>query len=834
VRLLRKRHDRLVTRQLPDGTVTFVFTDMEGSTRLLHELGPERYAVALAQHRRLVREAFAARGGVEVDTQGDAFFYAFADAGLAVAAAAAANEALAAGPIRIRMGVHTGSPHLSEEGYVGEDVHLGARIAAAGHGGQVLLSGATCRFLDGGATELGEHRLKDFAEPVVIFQLGEERFPPLKTISNTNLPRPASSFVGREREAAEVAGLVRAHRLVTLSGPGGSGKTRLAIEVGTELVPEFKAGVFWVPLATIRDPALVSDTIAQALGAKEDLAEYVGERELLLLLDNLEQVIEAGAELGSLLQSCPNLKLLVTSRELLRIQGEVEYSVPPLSDPEAVELFCQRAQREPDETIPELCRRLDNLPLALELAAARTSVLTPAQILERLAARLDLLKGGRDTEARQQTLRATIEWSYDLLDEDERRLFARLSVFAGGCGLEAAEQVAEADLDLLQSLVDKSLLRRAGERFWMLETIREYAAERLEESGEAGTIRQRHAEHMLETFEAAQPKLREHDDDTLDHLDREHPNVVAALDSLEAAGQSELALRLAGVAFWYWAEKGHLVEGRRRVEALLAVYEQPMEAVVKALIAAADLARDAGDAVSARASAQKALTLGFGGDRWDAAYTLFVLAMATADLEEFGRAQELLEECESRFRDVGDLRMSLWARRHVGWMRFEQGDVAGASAVHSEVVESARAAGYAALELSSLGALAEYSLYEERAEEALPILRDIARIQLDRRAPVLAMQNTLSRFARAFALRGDRLAGVQLLAALEALLEEAGSTGMAWQTKFNEETIEMIRRQLGETAFTAAWEQGRSLTLEKAVALALAEDTTHGELEVGV
>jgi class 3 adenylate cyclase len=399
-------HHLPVRAELPSGTVTFLFTDVEGSTKLLHEFGPERYAESLAEHRSVLREAFERHGGVEVDTQGDAFFVGFPTAPGAFAAAREAQTAL---QIPVRMGIHTGTPLLTEEGYVGPDVHRAARIAAAGHGGQVVVSAATAALAEGELTELGEHRLKDFAEPVALFQLGEEPFPPLKTISNTNLPRPASSFVGRERELAELGALLQdGARLVTLSGPGGSGKTRLAIEAAAELVPAFTAGVFWVPLASLRDPALVTETIGQVLGAKDGLAEHLGERELLLLLDNFEQVVEAAPELSRLLEACPRLKLLVTSRELLRIRGEREYPVPPLREPEAVELFCARSQLEPSETIAEVCRRLDELPLALELAAARTSVLSPARILERLGQRLDLLKGGRDTEARQQTLRATI------------------------------------------------------------------------------------------------------------------------------------------------------------------------------------------------------------------------------------------------------------------------------------------------------------------------------------------------------------------------------------------------------------------------------------------
>ena len=473
--------------ELPSGRVTLLFTDIEGSTRLLSELGAEAYEEALAEHRRLLREAFARHGGVEVDTQGDAFFYAFPSAAEAVEAAGEGQQALSAGPIRVRMGLHTGRPHVGREGYVGEDVHLAARIAAAGHGGQVLVSQATRALVDGELADLGEHRVKDFSEPVWIFQLGEERFPPLKTISNTNLPRPASSFVGREREVSDVVGLLQdGARLVTLSGPGGSGKTRLAIESAAELVPEFRNGVFWIGLAALRDPALVAETVAQTLGAKDGLAEHIGERELLLLLDNFEQVVEAAPELGSLLESCPNLRLLVTSRELLRIRGEVEYPVPPLAQPEAVELFCARSRLRAER------RRSPSCAAGWTTCRSRSSWRRPGRACSPRprswsvsSQRLDLLKGGRDSESRQQTLRATIEWSYELLTEEERRLFARLSVFAGGCTLEAAENVGGADLDMLQSLVDKSLVRHTEDRFWMLETIREFALERLEDAGGA-------------------------------------------------------------------------------------------------------------------------------------------------------------------------------------------------------------------------------------------------------------------------------------------------------------------------------------------------------------
>ena len=484
---------------LPTGTVTFLFTDVEGSTALLHELGAGAYAEALAKHRRVVREACAGEGGVEVDTQGDAFFFAFPSAPGAVAAARGITDALAQGPIHLRIGLHSGTPVVTDEGYVGDDVHLAARIAASGHGGQVVLSQATRGLADGlSLTDLGEHRLKDIAEPVPIFQVGDETFPPLKSISNTNLPRPASSFIGRERERDDVVReLQGGARLLTLTGPGGSGKTRLALEAAAELVPAYKAGVFWVGLAALREPSLVTETIAQTLGAKDGLAGHIGDREMLLLLDNLEQVIPVAPELSGLLRACPNLGLLVTSRELLRVQGEVGYPVPPLASSDAVELFCERSRLDPSDEITELCARLDDLPLAVELAAARTKALSPTQILERLSDRLDLLRGGRDAETRQQTLRATIGWSYGLLSEDEQRVFRSLAVLVGGGTLEAAEAVATADLDTVQSLVEKSLLRFTNERYWMLETIREFALGELDRNDEAREAGERHTEYFL-------------------------------------------------------------------------------------------------------------------------------------------------------------------------------------------------------------------------------------------------------------------------------------------------------------------------------------------------
>ncbi|MGH3133216.1 MAG: ATP-binding protein [Gaiellaceae bacterium] len=632
---------------LPTGTVTFLFTDVEGSTRLLHELGAEAYAEALAEHRRVIREACARHGGVEVDTQGDAFFFAFPAAPGAVAAAAETTDALAAGPIRVRIGLHTGAALVTDEGYVGADVHRAARIAAAGHGGQVLVSATTATLVDTELADLGEHRFKDLARPVAIFQLGDGAFPALKTISNTNLPRPASSFVGRESELADVLDRIAGGaRLVTFTGPGGSGKTRLAIEAAASLVGDYKGGIFWVGLAPLRDPRLVSETIAQTLGAKDGLAAHIADRELLLLLDNLEQVIEAAPELSAVLASCPNLTLLVTSRERLRVQGEIEYPVPPLAEPEAVSLFCDRAQLEPSEAIAELCRRLDSLPLAVELAAARTKALSPAQVLERLSQRLDLLKGGRDATPRQQTLRATIEWSYDLLSEDEKQLFARLSVFAGGCTLEAAEAVAGADLDTLQSLVEKSLVRFSHERYSMLETIRELAAERLP-SREAAVIRRRHRAHTVGLAEASADNLHTASESAeAARLALEYANVRAAVSHALTSREPDDVGRILGALYPFLISYGHLAEAREWVEATLADRARlSNHGLAETLVGGGEIARFAGDLSRAVELKEELASVQVDPKRpnWRAA-TLADLCEIALDQADFERARRLAEE----------------------------------------------------------------------------------------------------------------------------------------------------------------------------------------------
>ena len=809
-----------VRRDLPSGTVTFLFTDIEGSTRLLRELGAERYGEALAEHRRLIRNACAAHSGVEVDTQGGAFFVAFPTAPSALEAARALTEALASGPIKVRVGLHTGTPLVSEQGYVGDDVPRAARIAAAGHGGQVLVSSSAATLVETELTDLGEHRFKDLAVPERVYQLGDRSFPPLRTISNTNLPRPTSSFLGRERELSEVIAIIEAGaRLATVTGPGGTGKTRLALEAASTLVPEYKAGVFWVGLASLRDHALVSDTIAQTLGARSSLASYLGERELLLLIDNFEHVIEAAPELSALLKACPNLTLLVTSRERLRVQGEVEYPVLALEESEAVELFCARSRVEANATVVELCRRLDNLPLALELAAARTNALSPKQMLERLSGRLDLLKGGRDADPRQETLRATMDWSYQLLAPEERQPFAWLAVFRGGCTLEAAEEVCEAGVDTLQSLVDKSLLRHMGERFSMLETIREYAAERLEALADADKLRRRHAVHFLALAEEAEPNLRAiSTGEWLDRLERDRDNLRAALDHLEASGHSELVLRLAGALWRFWHMRAP-AEGWRRLESALNADARPTAARAKALNGATALAHEVGgDEATARLRAEEALALHRSfGDTWGAAYSGFLLASAETDL---ATAEQHLDESARLFRELGDEHYALLASSNLAWKCYELGDRERARALHEETLRRGRATSNKRMEAISMAALAVYAVDERRTADALSMLTESIRIRRDV-GDLIGLAADLRRSSFALAFAGRAAAAARLLSSSEALREQLGTSLQPDSASMDEQTLAIVGAQLDKAAFAEAWEQGRALTVDEAVALSL-------------
>jgi predicted ATPase len=772
----------------------------------------------LERHRALVREALTAHGGVEIQTEGDAFFAVFDRAPMAVAAAADAQRRLHAEPwpdgaaIRVRMGLHTGEGMLDADGaYVGAAVHRASRIGAAGHGGQVLLSTTTAALagdtLPEGVSllDLGEHRLKDLERPEVLRQLViaglPSTFPPLRTIDiPTNLPTQLTTFLGREHQIEEVLALLDDGRLLTLTGPGGTGKTRLAIEVGRRALERFPDGVWFVALGSIEEPALVAPTIAQELGLPDRggreplhrLSDFLQHRRALLILDNFEQLLPAESTVRALVAAGDQVAVLVTSRSGLHIYGEQEYPVPPLGIPdpahlpalaalsqyEAVALFVERARsvrpgflvtNENAPAVAEICVRLDGLPLAIELAAARIKLLTPQAILSRLDDRLSLLAGGaRDLPLRQQTLRGAIAWSHDLLEPSDRTLFACLAAFVGA-GLDASEAVcgpvmsSGSVLDGLSSLVDKSLIRQSegleGEpRFTMLNTIREFASEQL--AGDlAEDVRRRHAEHFGALAEDAAGYLLGADKRRwLDLLEQEHDNLRAAINWATETDRAAMAMHLCASLWRFWQMRGYLAEGRERTERALALphaQDHPAERQV-ALEAAGglaywqsdgraaerfyreslDLARDAGDA-SGEANALYNLTFAAVyadgsspmaggerareyaleareiyrrlGDRHAEARTLWALANTYWNPREWAQSKGYSIEALAIFREVGDSFMIGWARYTIALADMQTGELADAAGGLAEAlgifVEAGDVSGYV-LVIDAIAALA--------------------------------------------------------------------------------------------------------------------------------
>jgi predicted ATPase/DNA-binding SARP family transcriptional activator len=673
------------------------------------------------------------------------------------------------------------------------------------------------------------------------------------------LPTPPTPLLGRERELADMRELLLRGdvRLVTLTGTAGTGKTRLALEVARGTLPDFPRGTYFVPLAPLADAPLVLPTIAQAVGVTETaavpLAQALAARlaggRTLLLVDNFEHVIAAAPVLAKLLAAAPALKLLVTSREALRIEGEHLYRVGALDPAAAATLFLDRAQAvRPDldrdeeavRAVPEICRRLDHLPLAIELAAARTNLFSPPALLARLGERLRLLTGGpRDHPERQQTLRRTLAWSYDLLTPEERLLFARLAIFAGGWTLEAADAVCGDGLDVvdgLSSLIDKSLVQvdaaEAEPRPTMLETIREYALERLEESGEAEEVGRRHAEYVLVLAEEVEPHLREgRTGPWLDRLEREQDNLRAALDRLDILGESELGLKLLGAMWRYWLWRGGVPEGRRRLERALAADDRPTPARARALNGAALLAYASGDSATARLLAHEAFTLNRRlGDAWGAALSEQFLGYAVAEMGDLERAQQIFERNLRAFRELGDETYTLSATRLLACTCGRLGDRDRARVLHEENLQRARALSNERTEALTLGELAQYALDDGLVQDALPMLEQSIRIwhALRDRGGIA---NDLVGYSRAHALGGDAATAARLLASADALREETGVRLRVALSKTNEETLTMIRARLDEPAFTDAWEQGRALALDEAFALALATPARAPRLE---
>ncbi len=821
-------------RELPSGTVTLLFTDIEGSTRLLQELGRERYVEALTAHRRLLREAFGARGGVEVEMQGDSFFFAFPFARDAVAAAAAGQQALASHrwehePIRVRIGLHSGEPVQADGLYAGLDVHRAARVMSAAHGGQVVISARTAELADGelptglALRELGRHRLKDLPEPILLFQLGDGDFPPLRTLTApaTNLPGRTGSLVGRRRELRELHDLVGETRLLTLTGPGGCGKTRLALEAAAELVPQFE-GVFWVRLEAVRDPALVAETIAQTLGAKDGLREHVGERRLLLVLDNFEQVVGAAPELAALLAECPRLKLLVTSRELLRVRGELEYRVPPLAAGDGVDLFCARARCEPDDAVAAVCDALDQLPLALELAAARVRVLSPQQILERLSQRLDLLQGGRDAEPRQKTLRAAIEWSHDLLDSEERTLFARLSVFRGGSTLDAAETVCDADLDTLQSLVDKSLVIHGGERFSMLETIHEYAVERLAASLDADEVPRRHAEWALALAEQADTQFfgREQGE-ALARLTTEIDNLRAALAwALEES--PELALRLCGLLGFFWYVRGHWREAKTWCDRA-AAHEAVAPPVVRgrAVEIRGLFTALSGDAHTAIGLSDQALAVWRTiGDAWRLGQSLLIRHVIAEAADDAPLREAVLLEAIAVGREAGHAPVLGIALGNLADLMLRNDEPARVREVAAEAASVLAATGDDYNRSGTVVALSWADLREGDLAAAAAGFREALAIGA-RLGAVEVFVMCLCGLGAVAVRGGEPAHAARLLGAVDAHVEQESLRIPELERRMRAKTLEQARTALGDEAFRRELAAGAELTLDQAAEVAL-------------
>ncbi len=881
--------------ELPHGTVTFLFTDIAGSTRLWrdHRAAMEQ---AYARHDALLREAITAHRGVVYKVIGDALQVAFPSAPEAVAAALEAQFGLdlepwpLPEPLRVRMALHAGDVDPEPDGdYRSPVLNRLGRLLGVGYGGQVLLSHAVRGLSherlpeDAGLLDLGEHRLKDLLEPEHLYQLVHpglpSDFPPLKTLDQRrhNLPLQPTPFLGRETEVARVVERLQdpGVRLLTLTGPGGMGKTRLALQAAAEVVEAFPDGVWFVPLAPLSDPALVPSAIASALGVREEggrslseaLGDFLREKRLLLVLDNFEQVITAAPPVAELIAVAPGLTVLVTSRAPLRLQSEREHPVPPLGLPrrkppptleqlgqyEAVRLFISRAQAvKPDfaitnqsaPAVAELCWRLDGLPLAIELAAARVRVLSPQTMLRRLEQRLPLLTGGaRDAPARQQTLRGAIAWSYDLLEPDEQKLFRRLSIFAGGWTLEAAEAVAgspgsgELGLDVLEGLerlVQHSLVRQeeglGGEcRYQMLETIREYGVDELASAGEAQEAHQRHAAFFLKLTETAEPAMMigRIADRWSELLEIEQANLQAAL-GWTGAHEPETALRLAGALVWFWWHRGILREGRDWLEqALHAAPGAPAAQRAKALDGAGMLAWSTGLLDEAETLYERALATAIAaGDAQWTAHAVQGMAVIVEHQGDQDRAHELYERALDLARNLGDQRWLAIVLYNTANQANGMGDDTRVETLLNEGVVIARTFGPSGLLGAYLGGISELRWRQGDHQGARSLLRES--LELSRSAGnQMNLVSALAALGRWTAEHyPDRAA--RWFGAVHTFQELTGSVLSPMDVVGYETGSTVARERLGESLFTTAWEAGRALSLEEAVseALALADEVT--------
>ncbi|MEO7911479.1 MAG: tetratricopeptide repeat protein [Roseiflexaceae bacterium] len=916
---------------LPTGTITFLFTDIVGSTRLW-EQHPTATRAALAQHDALIEACVAQYHGTVVRPrgEGDSRFAVFVYATDAVAAAVAIQQQLARAiwptpaPIQVRMALHTGATELRDGDYYGSDVNRCARLRAAGHGGQILLSQATAALarehLPAGVElrDLGSHRLKDLTQPEQITQIvvagARSDFSPLNTLDRrpTNLPVQPNPLIGRERDiAAACALLLRPDlRLVTMIGPGGTGKTRLSLHVAAELTDAFADGVFFVSLAAVDSPAMLTTAVAHALGVREsgdrslldNLTDFLRARRILLLLDNFEHLIDAAPQAALVLAQCPHLKVLVTSREALRVSGEQLFPVAPLGLPgpsdlqaaddaladvlatfPAVALVVARARAGmPDfaltprnaAAVAAICARLDGLPLAIELAATRTRLFAPPALLARLVNRLRELRGGaRDVPARQQTLRAAIDWSYQLLTESEQMLFRRLGVFVGGWTLEAAEAVGQNlaldVVDGIESLAQKSLLREQSDqdepRFFMLETIREYALEQLAAHGEAAEVQQHHSAHFLELVERAEPELTGADQELwVKRLDRDNDNLRAALDWALEREDGTIAARLCGALWRFWDMRGYISEGRQRLEGALSrntMIATPVRA--KVFLGAGVFSYRQSDYTQAQAHYQAAQALLMElNDRQLLAYVFICLGVIANEQGHNIQAQSLYEHSLAIYRELGDLRGVALTLSNLGVIAGDRGEHDLSEAFYSESLSIRRLLGdrwSIATSLNNLGMIGFYRREYRRAkalfEESLHIGRDlknewliahvvsnlgfIAYFEADVSNALMCFGESLVILRELGDLRGiaECLEGFGLTAAGQARLQraaylysaaaalrqEVGAPLSDIDADMHQEPLALLRSKLASTAFAVAWEDGRTLPLAQTIMFALAD-----------
>jgi predicted ATPase/DNA-binding SARP family transcriptional activator len=923
---------RAAIAHVPAGTVTFLFTDIEGSSRLA-QAHPNEWETLLGRHHAILRESIESNNGYLFQIVGDGFCAAFHTPNDALHAAVQAQQKLQTEnwgivPIKVRMGIHTGEAEVHDQQYRGYfTLSLVQRLMSAGHGRQILLSHATENLLRGhlpkdvNLLDLGEQKFKDILQPVRVFQVLapelQEEFPALRALNvfPNNLPIQLTSFIGREKELVEVVRLLGKHRLVTLTGPGGVGKTRLAIQSSNELLGKFKDGVWWVELASLPDAALVPQAVAQVLGVRESasqplnksLKDFLREKQLLLVLDNCEHLILTSAQFAvDLLSHCANLRILTTSREALGITGEMVHPVPTLSFPpiksltltgllleyESIRLFVERAGAVKSDFaltdqnaagVLQICQRLDGISLAIELAAARTRLLSAEQIAERLNDRFNLLtQGSRTALPRHQTLRAAIDWSHNLLTETEQILFRRLAIFIGGFTLEAVEfvgvggDVSKSQVaDLLGQLIDKSVVTvRAGledseseTRYGMLETIREYAREKLDESGETEHMCQRHRDYFIALAKRAEPKLKGGEQFRwLDRLELENDNLRAAWEcAIES--EAELALRLASALLDFWSMRGNPSEGRewlarllprtnhwgqttKRAQVLSTVgflaYLQADLAAARALLAEAlPIFRAMGDSKetafvllwigrvaylqhdepAAKTLTEECLRIYQDlKDQWGMAIAIYQLATLAVARGHYDEAEEGLMKSLAKFQELGDRHRTAYVLNALGELARLQGDYERAGEFYEKDIEMLREQRVWDALQNRLWNLAWVLLHRGDYRQARALLEEVLNIAKDDNNQQ-GMMGCLSGFGAILAIIGKPEQAAQLFDAVVSWFQGIGVI-QPWEVSDQKEFdhyVAAVRDQLDEAAFAKAWAKGRTMTLEQAIEFALKE-----------